>query len=625
MRSFLSFANASSHSSQVSQTEASINVQALPRKMNRVEVEHMLTAYARDASRGENRLEAKKKMLACFDALNKSTGAAFLSSIQRGLHLKTAPVDLDLSALRLRALPENLRFLDGLHALNLSSNKLEVLPDSIGAVSTLEKIVLRDNCLQSLPESIGDLSNLQHLMLMSNKFRNLPEPVVNLSKLKSLDVRHNEVENVPQSINGLSELSSLLLSDNKLRDLPESVCHLSKLRTLLIDKNELQSLPASIGNLSNLHEFSIQKNLLSDLPQSFVSLPASCRVDLVDNPVSTTVREQLQNAIVANQASHPEQGPHVIFSMAAFNRAVTVKTLNEEIESWRAESGVEKKPSEPQRKVFEETLSRLSNVESTSLSNQLARMRVTAHYVKAPQDLVQRVNAFLNYIEQAPDLIKTIAAVAVEGTETCDDRIALAFIEMEEAVVHHQSMNEPSLDKLVETAGGLHKSQLLKEIAQQKVSTLVGFKDPTEVILKYVVNLSKEFKLPSQFDDMIFHACATQVTEEDIQNARSQILEQSTNTHLNIYLSTWEPWKQALSKQHPAEFAQIQSEVENRQEEMHQEMETLSEQMLATKARHGELSPQYLDLQASSNTLYAAYRNIEANLLVQLTQLARSN
>ena len=140
-----------------------------------------------------------------------------------------------------------------------------------------------------------------------------------------------------------------------------------------------------------------------------------------------------------------------------------------------------------------------------------------------------------------------------------------------------------------------------------------------------MVNLSKEFNLPSQFDDMIFHACATQVTEEDVQNARQQILEQSTDTHLDIYLSTWEPWKQALSKQYPAEFAQIQSTVENRQEEMHQEMETLSERMLATKAQHGELSPQYLDLQASSNTLYAAYRNIETNLLIQLTQHARSN
>lgn len=322
MRSFFNFASTTSQSSQISQTEALGNVQALPRKMNRVEVEHMLTAYARDASRGENRLEAKKKMLACFDALNQSTGAAFLSSIQRGLHLKTGPVDLDLSALRLRALPENLSFLDGLHAFNLTSNKLEVLPDSIGAISTLEKIVLRDNRLQSLPESIGELSNLQHLMLMSNKFRNLPEPIVNLSKLKSLDMRQNKLESVPQSINRLSELSSLLLSDNKLRGLPESVGHLSKLRALLIDKNELQSLPAS------------------------------CRVDLVDNPVSPTVREQLQNAIVANHALHPEQGPHVIFSMAAFNRAVTIKTLNEEIGSWRAESGIENQSSEPQKKFL---------------------------------------------------------------------------------------------------------------------------------------------------------------------------------------------------------------------------------------------------------------------------------
>ncbi|MCR2745539.1 NEL-type E3 ubiquitin ligase domain-containing protein [Limnobacter parvus] len=615
----------------VEQVQPAVSTEAAPRLLSRVEVDNMLTEYVRDALPGENRIEAKTRMLTCFDTLQKPP---------------YANIELDLSRLHLKALPENLSFLNGVSSINLDFNQLESLPESIGQHSTLETLRLAGNKLRSLPASIGQLSALKSLYLIRNQLQSLPTSIGRLSALKNLFLGGNQLANLPESIGQLSALGNLSLTNNQLdclpasvgqlsvltileldenrfESLPEFIATLSALLTLRLSGNQLRDLPESIGNLPGLQNLELHRNNLSELPQSLVCLSSSCIASLDFNPLSQAVRQQLQNAIVAHHALHPEQGPRVEYDMRQFNQAVEVKSLSKEIATWRAEghvqTGAEDEP------VLETAIGNLSTTESNALSGQLARMRLTAQYAMAPYDVVKRVNAMLDYMQKEPSVLSACAAIAVEGTETCDDRIALAFIELEEAIVHHQSLSESNLAKLVQTAGGLHRSQLLKNIAQQKVSNLVGFVDPTEIILKYVVNLSKEFNLPSQLNDMIFHRCARQVTDQDIQSAREQIQSKFTDEHLNTYLANWEPWKQALSKKYPNEYQQAQLNVSQGQEALQGEMIVLLEQLNATKASQGELSQQYLDLMGQSNELHAQYRAVETGEVLRLTQHARDH
>jgi len=747
MRSFFNCTKATQHIDPASHTQPSggVQAQAAPGPMTRVAVENMLTKYVRDGLPTEDRMEAKKRMLACFDELQPP--AEGLAADQQTLLLEQhARVKLNLRNLQLKTLPENLGFLKDVGFVDLSDNELEALPSSIGDLSNIRELEVKSNRLRNLPESLGNLTKMTDLNLSgnqletlpstignlscllcfnvdTNRLQSLPDSIVNLSSLlwlnvawnrlqglpdsignltclsdfyvdfnqfqslpdsignlpklstlsarcnqleglpewigtlsnlRELDLRQNRIQILPESIGNLSQLSRLNITNNSLRSLPGTIGQLAELRVLKLGcngldtasayydvshtigrteyreqhTNRLETLPESIGNLQKLEVLHLSSNPLRELPQSLVHLPTSCRVGLQHTGLPQAVREQLQNAIVVHNAQNPEQGPRIEFDMAQHNRAVHVISLGHEIASWRQQasnySSVETAtPSTEQPQAFQAALNKLSNIEATALSGQLARMRVTAHYKAAPQDLIQRVNAFLDYVEQVPDVLKTCAAIAAEGTETCDDRIALAFIQLEEAVVHHRSLNEPSLAKLVETAGGLHKSQLLQAIAQQKVSTLVGFVDPTEIILKYVVNLSKEFNLPSQLDDMIFHNCARQVSNADIRHARREIKKQATEKNLNTFLASWHPWQQALSKQYPAEYAQVQAEVKKQQEKMHEKMDKLTDRLATTKANQGEFSTQYLDLLAQSNALKADYRNIETDLFAQLTEQAR--
>lgn len=670
MRSSFNCRNTTQQVDPASQTGTANGVQAPARKMTRVEVERMLTEYVRDATPGELRAEAKEKMLDCYDRINRSSAETGFRSALQALHLKapeTSPLTLGLNSFGLRKLPDNLSFLNGVKEICLAYNHLEELPESIGSIRTLESIDLRHNAIKTLPDSFGSLvelnelkasknrleslpgsfcqlSNLTNLSLSGNLFEVFPGTISQLLKLTTLHVSNNQLHLLPESIGSLVCLVKLDLSDNQIRELPQAIGSMSALNALKVHCNQLQTLPASIGLLRNLKRleiavnqlqtlpesigdlqslltFNLNANLITELPESIVRLPTDCAVQLNMDSLSQTVRNQLNHAIVAHHAQHPEQGPRIEFNMAAFNQVFDLKPLPEEINSWRAEGKLSATSDEPQQ--FQTAIEQLTNLESEAFSKQLGRMRLTAHYAKAPADLVPRVNAILNYIQEKPDVLQTCAAIAAEGTETCDDRIALAFIELEEAIINHQSLNEPSLSKLLHTASSLHKSQLLKNIAQEKVSNLRGLVDPTEIILKYMVKLSREFNLPSKLNDMIFHNCARQVSDEDIQIAREKIREQSTDENLDTFLATWHPWQQALNKQHSTEYAQVQAEVKKQQVNMHEKMDKLTDRLTATKTRHGELSTQYLDLIAKSNALRADYRNIETTGLAKLTQEIR--
>ena len=138
-----------------------------------------------------------------------------------------------------------------------------------------------------------------------------------------------------------------------------------------------------------------------------------------------------------------------------------------------------------------------------------------------------------------------------------------------------------------------------------------------------MVKLSGELNLPSQFNDMTFHQLAAQVTDEDIAQARQQIQSEFTEENLNNYLADWEPWKRALANHHPQECAQLHTTVSQQRGALQAKMDDLSKELEKAEVKHGNLSPQYLDLVAQSNGLSIQYRSLERVAFVKLTQQVR--
>ncbi|MBS0650168.1 MAG: leucine-rich repeat domain-containing protein [Verrucomicrobia bacterium] len=125
-------------------------------------------------------------------------------------------IRLDLSSLKLKALPSEIGLFTGLQQLSLSNNQLSSLPESLGNLQALTWIALPHNQLSSLPESLGNLQALTHLYLSNNQLSSLPESLGNLQALTELFLYNNQLSSLPDSFNNLTALNCVFLNHNPL-------------------------------------------------------------------------------------------------------------------------------------------------------------------------------------------------------------------------------------------------------------------------------------------------------------------------------------------------------------------------------------------------------------------------
>jgi hypothetical protein len=283
------------------------------------------------------------------------------------------------------------------------------------------------------------------------------------------------------------------------------------------------------------------------------------------------------------------------------------RRLLDEIAAWYAEA----KAGDADHPAWEKAIDE-AGIDANSqqaLSNLLGRLRLTAHYRVAPADLRQRVHGLLEYLRTAPPVLDACAAQAVEGTETCDDRIALAFLLMEEARLRHtaeQAVSQAGApEKLRAIARSLHKAAVLRDVANDRVRAARGFVDATEFILKYWVRLSKDLDLPCQLDDMIFHRCATQVSEADINHAREEVRQAERDpVRFNHYLAHWAPWQALLEHHLPEEYRAAQTAIDAFKERCTEEVEQQRAALAEIGRTQGTLSEACLNLQTEINTTW---------------------
>src|SRR5437868_3454874 len=100
--------------------------------------------------------------------------------------LKTDASTLDLSALDLRNIPDEIKHLSTLKSLDLSGNSFEVLPEFIGRLHALQHLNLSMNYLVRIPPEIGQLQELRTLDLTGTPLTvyDLPHEITYLDHLE---------------------------------------------------------------------------------------------------------------------------------------------------------------------------------------------------------------------------------------------------------------------------------------------------------------------------------------------------------------------------------------------------------------------------------------------------------
>ncbi len=217
----------------------------------------------------------------------------------------------------------------GATELNLTALKLRELPESISRLTRLRKLHLVDNQLSALPESIGQLTQLQKLTVHGNRLSTLPEGIGRLTKLRELYLGESQLNALPESIVQLGQLQKLMLFGNQLSTLPESIGQLTRVQLLSLSGNQLSALPESIGQLTQLQELRLDRNQLTALPQSMEKLTHLNELFLHDNDALGIPPEILGPTFVEVSGEVQPANPAEILQYYFRSRAEATRALNE--------------------------------------------------------------------------------------------------------------------------------------------------------------------------------------------------------------------------------------------------------------------------------------------------------
>lgn len=355
----------------------------------------------------------------------------------------------------------------------------------------------------------------------------LPEHLPPLvTRLNVSDNQLTTMPNLPSSLTGLDA------RNNRLTTLPPDLS--SSLTYLYVRNNRLRTLPDLPSSLTYLH---VGDNPLTTLPETLLQLSSMSQIYLGSHPLQ--VLQDIQRSV--NQADY--RGPRIHFSILQPEIEETSSSLHDTVSRWFPSEQAEAITNtwtpfetEANAAIFSEFLGRLSGTPSA----------------RVPEFRV-RVATWLTELAANPTLRSGTFDIAMESTETCDDRIALTYNTMQEkAMVVGISRGEydNNLSELMSKARDIFRMEQLGKIARTKAASL-RFVDEIEVYLAYQVGLRDVLQLSFVTDEMIFRSMSN-VSDDDLNAAAAQV-KQAEGSGFTEWLSQWEPWQEALARIAPDE------------------------------------------------------------------------
>eukprot|EP00884_Botryococcus_braunii_P022648 jgi/Botrbrau1/9067/Bobra.0376s0037.1 len=185
---------------------------------------------------------------------------AHLSSLD-DVELPQSLTNLDLTANRLRAIPDRLLNLTGLSTLCLRQNVLKDAGNISESKSApvLRELSLQDNCLRAIPD-LSKFAQLRRLEISYNEIQSLEGvQVLNPDAFEDLYAANNLIT----QLQGLSSLRNLRLLDvgsNKIRSM-DGVGSCMSLKELWLGRNRIDCV-MPLDRLSSLEKLSLQSNRL---------------------------------------------------------------------------------------------------------------------------------------------------------------------------------------------------------------------------------------------------------------------------------------------------------------------------------------------------------------------------
>lgn len=204
--------------------------------------------------------------------------------------LENGRTELELTYLKLEALPPELFEMNNLEVLTLHNNQLSHFPIDLARLPHLKRLFLEFNHLTELPPELADLRELNVLALNGNRLRTLPEALWD-SNVAELYLAGNPLRQLPPAIGRLQSLQKLYLGDTQLSSLPPEIGELKQLRALHLPNNQLRELPASLGQLTELQVLNLSGNRLDAVPPEIAALPNLRTLNLTQNPLPAAVIE----------------------------------------------------------------------------------------------------------------------------------------------------------------------------------------------------------------------------------------------------------------------------------------------------------------------------------------------
>jgi leucine-rich repeat protein SHOC2 len=183
-----------------------------------------------------------------------------------------------------------------LEYLNLNSNKITTFPTSVLNLAKLKELDLGENYIDSLPSDLSSLSSLKTLSLNDYDYPNSHKkvnPSLEISKittlkaLESLAVRWRFNTVIPGNIGELKNIKTLLLIGGSYTKLPASLFELTDLQELYLSRNQLTTIPADINKLKHLKTLNLSNNLLTGIPKEIALLTELKELNLDDNPIKS--------------------------------------------------------------------------------------------------------------------------------------------------------------------------------------------------------------------------------------------------------------------------------------------------------------------------------------------------
>jgi Leucine-rich repeat (LRR) protein len=476
---------------------------------------------------------------------------------------------------KLRELPDGVfNGLTNLRDLRLIMNKLRELPEGIfNGLTKLKSLDLSHNQLSELHEGIfNELTKLECLDLTGNQLREFPAGVSNgLTKLRSLDLSNNPIVLHAGIFNGLTGLENLRLTNNShLSELPDgvfngltalthlelyhnqlSVLHagvfngLTNLTNLKLFNNQLSVLHAGVFNeLTKLEELSLYRNQLSELPDEvFNGLTKLRFVNLEQNRFSFRAVNQIRNSFqhsnmrIAISVHEEERTTSITDNLTIMNRLNEI--LKQARSKYQLKLNWDRLDQDGIFNAFLKKVPQMADVKDGSKDKAAAVYGNLATIIRA--------------MDKNPELRETCFNIAHESTQTCGDRVAFGYIQMQLQVKLHKP--NPSLSELITQQKAMCALEIIFEIAGAKAKSARGVIDEIEVYLTYIKHL-KDY-LQVEITGMLYESLSD-IKQSDINAARERLRETLTDDYVYTALVD----SDIVKKRYAREFEEIQAQPE---------------------------------------------------------------